>query len=303
MPLSNTLEEAIFRTLCYHDLFDYPLTEEEVGEFLIEEVAHPQEIERALAQLVAEGKIGKTEGLFHLRGRQALSRLRRKREEISERKYARALRFANILRVFPWVRAVFLTGALAAGNADKDDDLDFLVVTRKNRVWLTRFITYTLFTLLGVRRARGVEEAPDRICPNMFLADTALAVPDENQNLFSAHEVALARPLWAKDYLHTRFLGENPWVKKFLPNLPFPEAKIPARTELSLVRKVVGFILTVKDFFLYHAQLIYLSRHRTRETVERNRILFHPVDLSREVLASYRVKLYSELHRNPNYKE
>jgi hypothetical protein len=296
------LEEAIIKTLCYRDLFDYPLTEEEMREFLVGEFAHPPEIQRVLAQLVAERKIGVTDGFFHLLGREKIARTRREREEISEHKWARALKLARLLRVLPWVRAVFLTGALAAGNAEKAADLDFLVVTRVNRVWLTRLISYTLFTLLGVRRKREVEEAPDRVCLNMFLADTALAVPEDGQNLFTAHEVALARPFWAKDYLHRRFLGENPWVKKFLPNLNIPETKIPARSDPSLMRRLADSLLTVADLVLRRAQLIYMAKRRTRETVERNRIMFHPIDLSREILAAYRVKLYSELHRSPNFK-
>lgn len=296
------IEEAVLKTLCYRDLFDYPLTEGEISEFLVEHPARPSEIQRVLLQLVAERRIGVTDGFFHLLGREEIARTRREREEISERKWGRALKLARFLRILPWVRAVFLTGAVATGNAEKDADLDFLVITRVNRVWLTRLIAYILFTLLGVKRKRGVEKAPDRVCLNMFLADTALAVPEDDQNLFTAHEVALARPLWARDYLHQRFLGENPWVKKFLPNLNIPKTKIPARSAPSLVRRLVDYLLTVVDRVLRRAQLVYMAKRRTRETVERNRIMFHPIDLSREILAAYRVKLYSEMHRNPDFK-
>ncbi len=297
------LDEAILKTLCYRDLFDYPLTGEEVEYFLIEESARPKDVQRVLAQLVAEGKIEKTGGFFHLLGRRRISRTRQDREEISERKWERAHKLARILRILPWVRAVFLTGTVAAGNAGKDADLDFLIVTRENRVWLVRLISYTLFTLLGVKRRRSEKEAPDRVCLNMFLADTALAVPEDSQNLFTAHEVALARPLWAKDYLHLRFLGENPWVKKFLPNLNIPETKIPAHVPPSFLRRAVDLIFTAADVVLRRAQLVYMAPRRTRETVERNRILFHPIDLSRDILAAYRVKLYSEMHRNPSFKK
>lgn len=297
------LDEAILKTICYRDLFDYPLTEEEIQEFLVEESAHSKDVQRVLAQLVAEAKVGRTGGFFHLLGRQSTIRTRQKREEISERKWERAHKLARILRVIPWVRAVFLTGTLAAGNAGKNADLDFLVVTRENRVWLVRLISYTLFTLLGVKRRRDEKEAPDRVCLNMFLADTALAVPEDSQNLFTAHEIALARPLWAKDYLHLRFLGENLWVKKFLPNLHVPETKIPARAEPFFLRRAVDLIFTAADLILRRAQLIYMARRRTREIVERNRILFHPIDLSRDILAAYRVKFYSEMHRNPSFKK
>jgi predicted nucleotidyltransferase len=298
----NHLEEAILKTLCYRDLFDYPLTEGEIAEFLVEESAHSSEVGRVLAQLVAEGKIGQSQGFYYLSGREKIAAVRRQRELISERKYARARKLAQILRRFPWVRAVFITGALAAGNAEKEADLDFLVVTRRNRVWLARLGVYLLFSVLGWKRPRGVEEAPDRVCLNMFLAEDELAVPDEEQNLFTAHEVALARPLWARDFLHQRFLGENPWVKNFLPNLDLPEVKIPAsksfgRPVATVIRRLLDFL----DWLSHQFQLLYMRGRRTREVVERNRILFHPINLSREILAAYRVKLYAQLHRNPTY--
>lgn len=297
--MTSDINEAIIKTLCYRDLFDYPLTEEEMAEFLIDVPASFQEFQQALARLVAEGKVGQRKSLHFLPGREGNVAIRIGREKISERKYARALKSAQILRYLPWIRAVFITGALAAGNAEKEADLDFLIITRRNRVWLTRFFVYLLFSILGWKRPRGVEEAPDRVCLNMFLAEDALAVPDENRNLFSAHEVALARPLWAKDFLHQRFLGENHWVKNFLPNLEIPAVKIPAPQ--SSIRPVV-LVFDFLDWLFRQIQLLYMRRRRTREVVERNRILFHPVDLSRDILPAYRVKLYAQLHRSPNYE-
>ena len=298
------IEEAILKTLCYRDLFDYPLTGGETAEFLIEEDAPPSQVERVLAQLVAEGKVGQSQGFYYLSGREKIAAVRRQRELISERKYVRALKLAQILRRFPWVRAVFITGALAAGNAEKEADLDFMVVTRRNRVWLARLGVYLLFSVLGWKRPREVEEAPDQVCLNMFLAEDELAVPDEEQNLFTAHEVALARPLWARDFLHHRFLGENSWVKNFLPNLELPKVKIPAskssgRPVVAVLRRSLDFL----DWVSHRFQLLYMRGRRTREVVERNRILFHPIDLSREILAAYRVKLYAQLHRNPDYHD
>jgi predicted nucleotidyltransferase len=295
------IEEAIIKTLCYRDLFDYPLTTEEIAEFLIEENASAEAVVRALAQLTAEGKVKTQADLNFLPGREEIVALRSRRERISERKYARALKAAQILRYLPWVRAVFITGALAAGNAEKEADLDFLIVTRRNRVWLTRLVVYLFFSVLGWKRPRGVAEAPDRICLNMFLAEDSLAVPDEEQNLFTAHEVALSHPLWAKDFLHQRFLGENAWVRDFLPNLEIPEVKISAARPPNRLSIVLRKTVDLADWISHRLQLLYMHGRRTREVVERNRILFHPIDLSKDILGAYRVKLYAQLHRNPNY--
>jgi len=39
----NSLEESIIKTLCYRDLFDYPLSSGEVADFLVEDDAHPSQ--------------------------------------------------------------------------------------------------------------------------------------------------------------------------------------------------------------------------------------------------------------------
>lgn len=299
------VEDSIIKTLSYRDIFDYPLTEEELINFLVEQSARPVEVGRTLARLVAEGKVGEKDGFYFLRGRGELPEIRDKREEISEVKYARAYRLAGFLRFSPWVRAVFITGALAVGNTRPEDDLDFLVITRKGRVWLVRFLAFVFFTLLGVRRKPEMKEAPDRVCLNMFLSETALRIPEGERNLFTAHEVALARPLWARDYLHRRFLGENPWVRRYLPNLEIPEVgdRKPEvkdrRSLLAVPRSLVTSFWTFLDHLLHKLQLGYMRKRRTREIVERDRILFHPVDLSREVLGAYKVRLYSVTHAHP----
>ncbi|NIT03704.1 hypothetical protein GTO10_02105 [Candidatus Saccharibacteria bacterium] len=293
--------EAILRTLCYRDLFDYPLTEDEVIRFLVEHQGDALSVRRTLAQLVAERQISKMDGFYHLPGRNEVVGERARREKISEKKYVRALRLSRHLRRIPWVKAVFLTGALAAGNAKEEDDIDFLVVTAKGRVWLVRLLSYLLFSVLRVKRKPGVEKAPDMVCLNMFLAENALRVPEGEQNLFSAHEVYLARPLWAREFTHLRFLGENPWVKKYLPNAEIPEIKIKAPRKRNVLERLLNLFLTATDYLLHRLQLYYMRKRRTREIVERERIFFHPIDLSRRILSAYRVKLYSLKHRNPDF--
>jgi len=38
----------------------------------------------------------------------------------------------------PWVKMVAITGSLAAYNPEKDSDIDMMIITKQNRVWITR---------------------------------------------------------------------------------------------------------------------------------------------------------------------
>lgn len=292
------VHKAVIKTLCYRDIFDYPMEEVELISFLIESSANPLTVRRALAQLIAEGKVEDRDGYLLLPGRKEIAKKRRRRTETSKEKYAKAHRLAQLLKKIPWVRAVFLTGALAAGNAREEDDIDFLIITGNNRVWITRLLSYLLFSLLGLKRKSGVDEAPDMVCLNMFLAEGALKIPKDEQNLFTAHEVALAHPLWAKDRLHLRFLGENPWVGNYLPNVKLPKVKNKDRKPGGFLRRVWGSLLGLFDIVVHKIQLFYMRKKRTREVAERDRILFHPIDLSRKVLSAYKVRLYGVFHTN-----
>lgn len=297
----DNIHEAVIKTLCYRDLFDYPLGEEELINFLIEAPANPLAVRRSLAQLVAEGKVVERNNFLLLPGREDIAEKRLKKVEINKEKYAKAHNMAQVLKKIPWVKAVFLTGALAAGNASEDDDIDFLVITEENRVWLTRLLSYLLFILIRQKRKPGVDKAPDMVCLNMFLSEKTLKVPEDEQNLFTSHEVALSRPLWAKDYFHLRFLGENPWIKDYLPNIKLPKVKIKAQEKSGIFFRIRRTLLTLLDFIVHKLQLHYMRKRRTREVVERDRIMFHPVDLSHKILSAYRVRLYSVLHSNPDF--
>jgi len=124
----------------------------------------------------------------------------------------------------------------------------------------------------------------------MFLAETRLSLPKGERNLFTAHEICLARPLWAKDQLQARFFAENSWVKEFFPNYELPQAN----------RREAGkgnWFWEKLDSLAHKLQLWYMRDRRTRETVERERIMFHPVDLSQKILGDLKIRFYRVTHQ------
>jgi hypothetical protein len=127
---------------------------------------------------------------------------------------------------------VGLTGALAVRNAaNGDDDLDYLIVTASNRVWLARACTIVMVRLV---KRRGIV-----ICPNYVLAEDALA--QDREDLFVAHEVAQMIPIYG-DSLYWRFREENHWVQTYLPN-----AHAPFHTES--IGDVHGISKMIKHMF------------------------------------------------------
>ena len=208
------MEKAILRTLAYADVFDYPLTREEIWRWLISE--NREKFAHSLQFTLDSRQIRVTDGFYYLHNRKEIVKLREQREAWSQSKFKIARRVAPWLRLIPWIKLIGVTGALAMNNADKEDDIDLLIITSKNRLWLTRGLVVSFLRLAGVYRRPG--KIKDKICPNMLLDGKHLSMPKKERDLFSAHEVLQMKLLWQKGRTHQRFLKANQWSKEFLPN-------------------------------------------------------------------------------------
>lgn len=207
---SCTLDRAVLRTAAYADVFDYPLTVGEIHAYLIERRASLAEVKTSLDGL-ASRRLVRSGEYYTLPGREQLVPLRRERGGVAVRLWPKALRYGRAIAGLPYVRMVALTGALAVDNVASGADLDYLVVTAPGRLWLCRAAV-----ILLVRRAAL---AGDTVCPNYFLAESALEYP--RRNLYAAHEIAQMVPL-AGMAVYRRMIRLNPWVTDYLPNAVLP---------------------------------------------------------------------------------
>lgn len=189
----------MFKTLVYADIFDYPLTLDEIHRWWI-------------AGDKGSDPIVKTNGYYHLRGREKLVSLRRRRAQVSQVKLKKLKLIIRIFKIIPFIKLVCVTGALAMNNSDKDDDIDLMIVTAKNRLWLTRLIVLLLL-LPWLRRGKKIN---NRICLNLWLDAAALAV--KRRDLYIAHEICQARSVFERDNYYNKFITANLWYKKYLPN-------------------------------------------------------------------------------------
>lgn len=213
MESLTALEDAILRTLLYADIFDFPLTDVELHHFLIGYAADlptVQAVLRSSEQLARY--IEHCEGFWTLRGRAALIAVRQRREVASRALLPIAQFYGKLLAHLPFVRMVALTGSLAMRSAyHKRDDIDFLLITAPNRVWLARLLSIALVRLA---RLHGV-----RLCPNYVLAETALA--QAQHDIYMAHELTQMIPL-AGTTFYAAMRAENAWTSAFLPNATHP---------------------------------------------------------------------------------
>jgi hypothetical protein len=217
----NHLQVAILCTVAYADVFDYALTPAQVHHYLVAYETTRESVRHALeGPGRARERLEQRDGLLALRGREDLFELRRHRAAIAAELWPLARRFANAIAALPFVRAITLTGALAVGNCEADDDFDYLIITAPGRLWLTRALIIGLVVKPAARR--GYE-----VCPNYLLSEGKLIFAE--QNLYVAHELAQMVPLAGTD-VYRRLRTRNAWCNRFLPNA----SGLPRRIEPSI---------------------------------------------------------------------
>ena len=210
-----SLIRAIQRTVVYGDLFDFPMTLDEIHRYLEATAATLGEVERA-AEIMIPDRLARAGSHYTLPDRSSLVEIRHRRARVAARLWPQALRCARAIGGVPLVRMVAVTGALAMDNVDDGADIDLLIVTAPGRVWLCRTAIIQLVRLYGLR---GVV-----ICPNWILSEEALEL--DRRDLFSARELAQMVPLVGVD-AYRRMVDLNGWITDVLPNAVGPPRRFP----------------------------------------------------------------------------
>jgi hypothetical protein len=211
--------EAIFQTVLYADIFDYPLTQSEIHHFLISTPAAPETVQAAFENSAwLQSRLCVTRGYVTVRGRQSIAAVRDERQRSSAQLWPAARRWATVIGWLPFVRMVAVTGALAVDNAPAGDDIDYLIVTVPGRVWLARALAVTVVRLARLLRVG--------LCPNYVLAYTALS--QQRRNLNIAHDLAQMVPL-VGHRVYAEMRAANQWAGDYLP-----QARRPLRAEPEL---------------------------------------------------------------------
>lgn len=227
------LLRSIFQTIAYADIFDYPLTADEVYRYLTAVKVPRQEVDQALMDPTFFAKVGE---FFTFRGREQIVELRKQRAKIATRLWPKAVRYGRIIASIPFVRMVAVTGSLSMNNADEGKDVDYLLVTAPNHLWTCRALS-----LLVARLARleGVN-----LCPNYLVTTNALELTE--RSLYVAHELAQMIPLSGIDiYCKMRCL--NGWVEDYLPNA----ISAPELSQSVMRSQKYPFLQRIFEFLFY----------------------------------------------------
>ena len=280
----NRIQKSIIKTLCYSDVFDYPLRKRELWKFLnIRGGIYKKNFENTLNQMVIRFMVGEKNGFYFLNGRNKIVKIRLARSKISIVKLKIAKKAAKLLFFIPTIKLIGISGSLSLKNAKLADDIDFFIITKSDCLWITRFLVNVLLLLARFKRSAKDSRGTNLICPNLFMSEDKLLLPAERQNLFSAREISQVLVLLDRENMYQRFLSANKWINKLLMNV-----QISAKMNKFTIgtNKITNFV----DGVFYAFQFLYMSNKITGEEVKRKVAYFHPQDKAKIILKIYKLR-------------
>jgi len=193
---------AIF---AYFDVFHYPLTIQEVSRYSKSPIS-----EIDLFDLVEKGALKKIASDYYcLVDSQADLNKRIEGNKKAQSLEKKAIRKANFIGRFPFVRSVCISGSMSKGYMDEDADLDFFIITKAERLWIARtfLILYKKVFLFNSRKF---------FCINYLIDTEHLEIEEQNQ--FTATEVVTLINVFGQTDFDA-FVAANQWAYKYYPNM------------------------------------------------------------------------------------
>lgn len=286
-------ERAILAVLAYSAQFYHPLSEREIWQRLItnhgfsrldewlsmgreaNEILDRTTLRMILRELLKKKKV--------LRSRAELAGAFRYslvgyEDSFSNFKEARAQQqsrqpiideFLRVVKKIPWIKAVVVTGSLAAGGGKPSDDVDFMIITQKNRLWLTRFVLLIISWGKGRRPPLGKDLSKSWDL-NLWLDEANLAISPKRQSLYEAYEIFQTSWIYDVDSVEQRFLKQNTWIADYLGNWKGPSIKE------KLIKKRLGDgLFVVLNLLAYYLQIGYRTVRYGKQQTTLGTAFFH----------------------------
>ncbi len=227
------LQTEILKTLLYYDIWHHPLTARELFAFLPVNSMSFEEFFACLQDPSISDAILSHDGYYFVKGKSPAIVDQRKAKELHARKMWRRARISmHIIRRFPFVRAIFVSGDLSKNVTNRHSDIDFFIVTEPQRLWIAR-------TLLILFKKTFLLNSKKYFCLNYFTTSDQLEL--DSRSVFLATEIATLKPLCNERMFH-EYVQANQWIRSFFPNFDIGDVTLPKTHERpSVIQRILEF--------------------------------------------------------------
>jgi predicted nucleotidyltransferase len=198
------------------------------------------------------------------------------KNNILEEKNKKAEELVNkISRNFKDILFLGITGSVAAGYPKKNNDIDLIIITKINKLWIIRLkLRFFIMVNKIPHRKFGKKEKTDEFCFNLWLDEESLELGKEKQNLKNAVDLILMKPLINRSKTYEKFILANDWAKKYVAtgySLKKPSPGV--NRGISLDRE--DLLEIIINWLMFWMQFLYMKRKIKNEKVGLHEAFFH----------------------------
>ncbi len=197
-------ELKVQQLISYFELFDYTLKKHELAR-----LSNLENIDTIISTLNEKKFVEIKDDFIYPAGKENLIRKRLKGEENYYKNLKKIKIVSRIIASFPFVRCLLLTGSASKGCMSQNDDFDFLVITKKNRLWICRSLIHILRKIVSFN---GRNFNFRYFCCNYYIDESDLKINDINE--FVAIETFYAKPVFGLK-IYNKLLEQNSWIKNY----------------------------------------------------------------------------------------
>ncbi len=287
----KSVNKEIMKVLGYFSLFHYAPSDAQIRMFLPIKVSK-EGLRESLDRLVARKKLLSMDmgmplgSIYTMGGHSIFLKKRIVRKAQTEKKINALKTYSHILYISPWIKMVGISGSCAMENAKVGDDVDFFIITAKNRLWLARIWAIVAAKILDVHRSRKDRHVSDKACLNMFFDEQDLIIPESKQNLYTAHEVVQMSYIDMREgaYYHRQFMQSNSWIRSYFANFNIPRKRKYTVSETTKKNLSMGIIGGVFEHLAKVVQKSIMSGHITHEIITETQLWFFPKDFEKKIM-------------------
>jgi hypothetical protein len=217
-PKSMTIKQAVISTLAYFDLFDVPLTREEIYENLF--FLNPDQ--RKIDMYLKESPlIHIHDGYFSLKRNAAFYQHFEGKRRRSKEFWKKVKRWQWIFAICPYVKMVGVVNSLPIRAVEQNSDIDLLIITEKEKMFTARFFTTLLTSLFLVRRhGKFIRK---KFCLSFFTTESNLDfshIKKDGTDIYLAYWIKTLEPITGDYPIYEKFLKNNrDWLKPYFAHL------------------------------------------------------------------------------------
>jgi len=161
------------------------------------------------------GLLTETQGEITVRGREDLVEARKSQRRLARARIVQADEFLHTLsRICPWIELAGISGSTAYAGSKPEDDIDFFLVAKKRRVWISLLLAMVIARLERLRSSN----------PPMYCFNRIVERSNCERTFRESREPLLAREVLnlvvlRGSRLYGRLLTSAPWIESMFPRL------------------------------------------------------------------------------------